>query len=133
MIDLKFYCPAVSQIWSLMIFLPILMVLAANSTPIVTSWFVFIFCSMNWSTEHDLPTPFYENNCTGVSNDNKFEQVMKWWRRNVHDFFFWNGYFKLLSSNLLSGWLLFQRTLIIIAGNVVTFIWNEAFDAENDF
>ena len=46
---------------------------------------------------------------------------------------FWNGYFKLLSSNLLSGWLLFQRTLIIIVGNIVAFIWNEASAAEKNF
>ncbi len=46
---------------------------------------------------------------------------------------FWNGYFKLLSSTLSSGWLLFQRTLIIIVGNIVAFIRNEAFAAEKDF
>lgn len=55
--DLKFSWPAVSQIWSLSIFLLILMVLAANSTPMVTSCSSFIFCSTNCWTTQDLPTP----------------------------------------------------------------------------
>ena len=55
--DLKFSCPAVSQICSLISLFLMGMVLAPNSTPMVTSWVVLVLFSMNWRTIQDLPTP----------------------------------------------------------------------------
>lgn len=64
-----------SQICSLIVFLFILRFLAANSTPMVTSWLLFIFCSISCSTTQDFPTP---NSASGYLNHQS-----RWtWRDN---------------------------------------------------
>jgi hypothetical protein len=47
----------VSQIWSLMGLLSMVIILAPNSTPMVRSWTGWKRLSVNCSSRHDLPTP----------------------------------------------------------------------------
>jgi hypothetical protein len=47
----------VSQIWSLICLLSMLIMRAPNSTPMVRSWTGWKRLSVNWSSRQDLPTP----------------------------------------------------------------------------
>lgn len=57
MIDRKFSCPAVSQICTLTALPLVCTVPEANSQATVTWWCFRGFCSVKFSTMHDLPTP----------------------------------------------------------------------------
>ena len=57
MIDLKASYPAVSQIYNLMFLLSTDIILAPNSTPMVTSCFYLNLLSMNYSSMQLFPTP----------------------------------------------------------------------------